>query len=816
MTDILKDENDFEWGEEQKQAFETLKAAITSAEVLQIPSPNPDHPIVLLPDASKVAVGAVMLQDQGQGLKPCAYISKRLNDKQASWGPYELELFAVTHMLRQWRPYLLGREFMIKTDHSPLTYFHSQERLTDKMVRQLDFISEFRFKCVHVPGKDQTAADGLSRRPDHYLHSDGSERSLVGKVIMHDVADILEEEAATVNVVLGSREYCELVHRRLTLNLQKYRARQKAQQMLKREQSEANIIAYAQNFHLPVEVEPLTILADDVSLMHELGYRDPAEMQGSDVSLIYDQLTIMNADILGALMAQDELIVKNLKEAYLTDPISKAVVSDPESKSEQYQIIEGLIYWLKRDGGKALYIPETAVLKNAEGKTCSMRDLLCYECHDSPVAGHIGIARMSALLRRSFYWPGMKDSIVKQVRECHDCQANKASHGRVQGEYTPLIPPIRRWSSVSLDFITDLPKTTVGKYDSIMVVQDSTTRMIHLIPYRITNGAVETANLYFREVFRLHGLPDTIISDRDTRFTSKFWQQLWKRCGTRLAMSTPYHPQSNAPNERSHKVIEELLRSLVQYPPLDWQEQLPIVEFAYNNAIHGEMGYSPMELNTGEAPLDPATLLFPVSGGSNVNHKSVHELLKRQTEILKRARTQLIAARELVAQRVNQKRIAPRFHPGAKVWLKTKHLTWPGVDLMGKHLKPPKIGPFEVVRLNSSKTAVELKFDFGTKVHPVQPVSRCELYVPDTRDRSSRVNKPQTFDEYGDETGEIEKIVGKKTRRRKTHYLVKWKGFDSKFNTWESAQHLANEGCQEAIDDFENAMTILLSLVHYQ
>ena len=150
---------------------------------------------------------------------------------------------------------------------------------------------------------------------------------------------------------------------------------------MKKEQSEANIIAYAQQFHLPVETETLTILAEDVSLMHQLGHSDPSEGRDSDVSLIYDSLTIMAADILGALMSQDELIVKNLKQAYLTDPISKAVMSDPISKAERYQIIEGLIYWLKRDGGKALYIPETAVLKDANGIEKPMRDLLCYECH---------------------------------------------------------------------------------------------------------------------------------------------------------------------------------------------------------------------------------------------------------------------------------------------------------------------------------------------------------------------------------------------------------------------------------------------------
>ena len=172
---------------------------------------------------------------------------------------------------------------------------------------------------------------------------------------------------------------------------------------------------------------------------------------------------------------------------------------------------------------------------------------------------------------------------------------------------------------------------------TIMVVQDSTSRMIHLIPFRMTYGAVETADLYFKEVFRLHGLPDRIVSDRDTRFTSSFWQQLWKRCGTKLAMSTSYHPQSNAANERTHKVIEELLRSLVQYPPSDWQQQLPIVEFAINNAVMKDLGYSPMELSTGETPLDPATLLFPIAGQQE---KSVEELLKRQSEILARSRTQ--------------------------------------------------------------------------------------------------------------------------------------------------------------------------------
>ena len=303
-----------------------------------------------------------------------------------------MELFALTYMLKQWRPYLLGREFIIKTDHSPLTHYHSQERLTDKLVRQLDFISEFKFKCLHIPGKEQTAADGLSRRPDHYLDSDGSPRSLVGKTILQDVGDILEEPA--VNTLISSREYCENVQRRLNSNLEQHQQRQAARTKLLKKSDAASIHEYVVSNHLPLDTEEVIVLKEDVDLMHNLGHVDPSCQKSEEVKAVYDRLAIMNADILLALMAKDELIVKEIRKSYKTDLISKAVLADPPSKSSKYQVIGGLIYGLKRDGGKALYIPETAQLQDAAGHTWNMRELLCYECHDSPIAGHIGIARM--------------------------------------------------------------------------------------------------------------------------------------------------------------------------------------------------------------------------------------------------------------------------------------------------------------------------------------------------------------------------------------------------------------------------------------
>ena len=559
LTDLLKAEKSFQWEEEQQSAFEALKEAITNADVLQIPSPDPAHLIEVIPDASKVAIGGVLLQDQGHGMRPCAYFSRRISDSESTKAPYELELNALVALLRAWRPYLVGRKFVIRTDHSPLKQIPTQVKLTDKVIRQLDFLSEFTFEVLHIPGKDNTAADGLSRRPDHYWNEDGTRRFGSSSQEQESVED--------TNLLVFSHDYVAYLRERLG----------------------------GKNRHC----------LELTSLEREL----PRQVYSGSSMKIDDQLTVIASDMLLALLQDDTTIAEEIRSSYETDALAINLKDHP-SEYPSYTQVGDLFYRKKLDGGKALYIPSTALVTNADGDRVSLRKQLCFECHDSHVAGHIGVNRMSALLRRSFFWPHMHIDIKEQIRECYECQKNKRKSGRTQGKYTPVLPPIRKWSTVSLDFITDLPLTSQGS-DSIMVVMDTTTRRVHLIPYHMTFTAEDTARIYFKEVFRLHGLPDVFISDRDTRFTSKFWKTLWSFMGTKLAMTTSYHPQANAPNERSHLVIEEALRSLVQFPPTDWEDHLPVVEFVCNNSVNRDTGFTPFYLDQGQHPLDPVTLLMP-------------------------------------------------------------------------------------------------------------------------------------------------------------------------------------------------------------
>ena len=155
-----------------------------------------------------------------------------------------------------------------------------------------------------------------------------------------------------------------------------------------------------------------------------------------------------------------------------------------------------------------------------------------------------------------------------------------------------------------MDFITALPKVT-GNFDSIFVVIDWLTKVVHLIPTRTTALASDVAQLFVKEIVRLHGIPARIISDRDAKFTSKFWTAMFQSVCTRLNLSSAYHLETDGQTERVKQVLEDMLRAYVSKKQSNWESYLPIIEFAYNSAKHVSTGFSPFMLMYGFQPCSP-------------------------------------------------------------------------------------------------------------------------------------------------------------------------------------------------------------------
>ena len=197
-------------------------------------------------------------------------------------------------------------------------------------------------------------------------------------------------------------------------------------------------------------------------------------------------------------------------------------------------------------------------------------------------------------LKTTYWWNGMKRDIAQYVSECAVCQQVKAEHQRPGGPLQPLEIPQWKWDHITMDFVVALPRTRSG-HDSIWVIVDRLTKCSHFLPFRTGYSLEKMARLYIQEIVRLHGVPLSIISDRDTRFVSKFWENLHKVLGTKLKFSTAYHPQIDGQFERTIQTLEDMLRACVLEFEDDWDKYLPLAEFAYNNSYQATIQMAPYE-----------------------------------------------------------------------------------------------------------------------------------------------------------------------------------------------------------------------------
>lgn len=228
----------------------------------------------------------------------------------------------------------------------------------------------------------------------------------------------------------------------------------------------------------------------------------------------------------------------------------------------------------------------------------NLRHELMLEKHNSPYSGHVGFHKTYKSISRFYWWQSMREDMLKHVTQCHTCQLNKSRTDKPSGLLQPLEIPENSWDVVSMDFITGLPQSTFG-HNTILVMVDKRTKMVHIVPCYSTCDALQTAKLFVRNVVRLHGVPEKSISDRRPQFTSKFSEAVLRIIGTQQALSTAYHPQTDGQTERMNAVLEDMLRHYVSSDQTDWDEHLDMAEFAINSAHQESTGHSPFELNYG-------------------------------------------------------------------------------------------------------------------------------------------------------------------------------------------------------------------------
>ena len=434
---------------------------------------------------------------------------------------------------------------------------------------------------------------------------------------------------------------------------------------------------------------------------------------------------------------------------------------------------DDLLYWQSDPGQpKRLYIPE------------EMRDAIMTELHATPLAGHLGMDKTYEKIARRYYWPDMEVIVRAFVRTCPECQRNKPSYMKKVGLLKPMPIPERRWSSVNVDFIVHLPRTPRGN-DSIMVVVDRLSKRCHLIATQVTITAPDAARLFYDHIVRLHGLPDSIVSDRDTKWTSNFWASLWALTKTQLLMSSALHPQTNSGAEILNRCLEDMMRSFINSRLDDWDEWLTPLEMAYNDSVQASTKHTPFQLDTGQHPRMPIDLVTPSNSTATSAAAEVY-FTKIQT-MVEEAKQHLKNAQQRQKEYADQSRRHDTYKVGDLVLISATAIHPPGEEKKGKKFLPKFYGPHEITQVISD-LAYRVKLPPQIRAHNVLHISMLKRYHKGTR----HVEPPPPL--WTDKEGpvwEVQECLGKRTINKgsttSTQYLLQWKGFPRSEATWEPA-----------------------------
>ena len=643
LTQMLK-KNSFVWSPKAEDAFQHLKDAMTKAPILALP--NFTKVFIVECDASGSGISAVLQQE-----RPIAFHSQALHGKNLLLSTYEKEMLALVMAIKKWRHYLLGRRFMVRTDHRSLQYLWSQKITTEAQQKWLHKLMGFDFKIEYKQGRYNCVADALSRR---FEDNEEGQIWAISTSIPHWLEAIQEEH---------------------------------------------------KNSSMVQEILQRTLAGEAVG---------------------------------------------------------------------PWEVRDGILMFK----GRIFLAPDSAVKQD-----------IMIQFHDN---FHEGFHKTLYRVRANFYWKYMREDIKKLIRECEVCQKNKVEQLQPAGLLQPLPIPTQIWDDISMDFIDGLPASQ-GK-STILVVVDRLSKYSHFIPISHPYTAVSIAQIFFEHIFKLHGMPKSIVCDRDVTFTSSFWKELFRLNGTSFNFSSSYHPQTDGQSEVVNKTLEMYLRCFSSSNPKQWVKWLPWAEFCYNTSWHSAIKRTPFEVVYGR---DPPSLLTYVTGTAKV--AAVEEELVRRDQVLTELKEHIKAAQVRMKKYYDLGHRDKEYKVGEWVYVRLFPYRQTSVTLRrDSKLAPRYYGPFQILQ-RIGKVAYKLALPADSRIHPVFHVSVLKEKLGAMV--SSQPQLPVTLQTQDGISVRPQAILEQRKRRGQIEILIHWQGLSPSEATWEDLRNMKLQFPDLALED---------------
>ena len=375
--------------------------------------------------------------------------------------------------------------------------------------------------------------------------------------------------------------------------------------------------------------------------------------------------------------------------------------------------------------------------------------------HDLPTAGHFGRDKTLDAIRQRWEWPNLAKDVTDYVRSCATCQMTKPWKTASQGVCLPITAEYP-WQIIGVDFLSGFPESPKGNTDCLVVI-DKFTKWVCAVPCRQNPTAQETAQLLIRGVFQTFGLPEAVISDRGSQFTSQTWDEVLRTLRVNSRLATPRHAQTNGQVERANAILKRRLIAAVTEDSTLWEEALPFATLAINCSVQRATGISPFKANFFREPRTPQNVIGTYLGTSLQSLALVEETLAQM-------RDNIVQAAEKMKEQKEASLTGHTYEVGEQVWVNARVFTG--------QAGPPKLhcafyGPYRIIaKVNDN--AYEIS-GLPATVHQTQNITELRPFVesPERFNTRPRQPIPEPTIVDGEEEWEVEEI--RAFRRRGSH-----------------------------------------------
>lgn len=502
---------------------------------------------------------------------------------------------------------------------------------------------------------------------------------------------------------------------------------------------------------LKKEVRQQVLLTTD-----QLDPRIVQELQQASISVLAPLET--TRPFLDTATVVDRVLQANRNEPSLEALKTQAAGTGPDSRLTLH---DGILLYQGR-----VIVPDVNCL----------RTHLIREVHDQISTAHPGRDKTYRLLRDRYYWRGMLADVDQYVRNCHPCRRALSPRDKTPGLLQALPIPDRPWQHISMDFVS-FNKDKHG-YDNVLVVVDRLSKESVSIPCHRTTTAEEMASLFIYHVWRYFGPPDSIVSDRGPQFISDFWTEFCRLLGTRLKLSTAYHPQTDGQTEIMNQYLGQRLRPFVNYYQDNWSELLPMMDYAQLTLPHSSIGMSPFEVRNGFKARTSFDWADPTGEVPTLSAEKARQRVRLIHDSWKLARDMMARSQARMTRSANAHRREIDFDVGDYVWLNIKYWRTARPSLK---LDNSNSGPFKIIAKEGN--SFKLQLPASMQIHPVMSPDKLKKSANDPL--PGQVNKPEDPVEIaGDIEYEVEEVLAVQKQWNQLKYRVKWKGYEEEDLEW--------------------------------